>query len=421
MTVRVVNSGYLPSPGLSAARDTRERATLFDLLALALFLWHASGVEQFISSRGGPAPILFQVASFAILFAVVAGRILAKTQVAPERSLFGFSVVVAIFATWNVINFLYGSMSETADALLRNKLVAAMFMVLFAYLLSGERVARVFSVGCAALACLSAFLNLYDLVSSTFSTTAGRAAGLYLNPNIAGFMIPCLGLFAMRGLSPFWRNVVWAIVTVGTIVTFSRAAYLFIIVGTLGLSWLGYLGMRSQRFLFAAILLPVVAAFIYALSTGLIYDLVAASPLAAHLNENAIQRLGGAGVSILENESTTERAGVAAMAFERFLSAPLFGHGFASTYEWDFDQSTHNIYLLSMAEGGVVGLIVYLTLIGYLSLRARGIAVLVAAIVLLQGLFNHNILDDLQQALVVGALAAIGASARHDRPRTPLE
>jgi O-antigen ligase len=278
-------------------------------------------------------------------------------------------------------------MSERAVDLLRSHVIAAVFMVLFAHLLSGERTARAFSIGCAALACLGAFLNMYDLATGAFSTTAGRAAGFYMNPNVAGFMIPCLGIFAMRSLSAFWRNLVWAIVVVGTIITFSRAAYLFLIV-------------------------PLVAAFVYALSTGLLYELVAASPLAGHLNENAIQRLGGAGMSVLENESTTERAGVAAMAFELFLSSPLVGHGFASTFEWALGQSTHNIYLLSMAEGGLVGLIVYLTLIGYLSLRARGIAVLVAAIVLLQGLFNHNILDDLQQALVIAGLAAIGAGAR---------
>jgi O-antigen ligase len=414
MTVQVTSSAFIPRSSFGPARPApaRERATLFDLLALALFLWHASAAEQFLFTQGGPAPILFQATSLAILAGVVAGRILARARVAPGGVLFGFCVVVVITVAWNVINFLYGSMSERAVDLLRSHVIAAVFMVLFAHLLSGERTARAFSIGCAALACLGAFLNMYDLATGAFSTTAGRAAGFYMNPNVAGFMIPCLGIFAMRSLSAFWRNLVWAIVVVGTIITFSRAAYLFLIVGTLGLSWLGYLGWRSQRFLFAAILVPLVAAFVYALSTGLLYELVAASPLAGHLNENAIQRLGGAGMSVLENESTTERAGVAAMAFELFLSSPLVGHGFASTFEWALGQSTHNIYLLSMAEGGLVGLIVYLTLIGYLSLRARGIAVLVAAIVLLQGLFNHNILDDLQQALVIAGLAAIGAGAR---------
>jgi hypothetical protein len=303
-------------------------------------------------------------------------------------------------------------MDQVAGDLFRGRLIAAVFMGLFAYLLSGERISHALCFACAALACLGSVLDIYDLLVPTFSTTAGRAAGFYLNPNISGFMIPCLGLFAMPALSRAARHVVWALVVVGTVVTFSRAAYIFLIVGTVGLSWLGYLGWKSQRFLFAAIAVPAVGLFLYALSSGLLYDLVAASPLAGHLNENAIQRLGGGGMSILENESTTERAGVAALAIEQFFASPLIGHGFGFTQDWEFGQSTHNMYLLVMTEGGVIGLIIYLTLIGYVSRQARDVGVLVALIILLHGFFNHNILDDLQQALVVGALVGIGASAR---------
>ena len=421
MTMTIGSNACFTPPRIDG-QGAQGRATVVDLIVLALFMWHASGVEQYIISQDGPAPLLFQVFSFGVLSLVVIGRILARAPVFGGRadSLFGFVVVLAIYAAWTYVNYLYGSMSEIAGEFLRSRLIAAVFMILFAYLLSGERIARALCVACAAVACLGAALDVYDLLVPTFSTTAGRAAGFYMNPNIAGFMIPCLGLFAMPGLSRTARHVVWAIVTVGAIVTFSRAAYIFLVVGTVGLSWLGYLGWRSHRFLFAAIVLPAVAVFLYALSSGALYDLVAASPFASHLNGNAIQRLGGGDVSYLENDSTTERRGVALLAVEQFLASPLIGHGFAFTQEWDFGQSTHNMYLLALAEGGVVGLVVYLTLIGYVSLQARNIGALVALIILLQGLFNHNILDDLQQALVLGALAGIGASARRVLPLSPI-
>lgn len=412
MTMAMGNDAFFPPR--AGGQRTYVRATVIDLIVLALFMWHASGVEQYIIKQDGPAPIAFQAVSFGILSLIVVGRILARAPIYGGRGdkLYGFAVLLAITAAWTYINYLYGTMDQVASDLLRARLVAVVFMGLFAYLLSGERLSRALCFACATLACLGSALDIYDLLEPTFSTTAGRAAGFYMNPNIAGFMIPCLGLFAMPGLPRVARHIVWTIVVVGTVVTFSRAAYVFLAVGTLGLSWLGYLGWKSQRFLFAAIVLPAVAVFLYALSSGLIYDLVAASPLAAHLNENAIQRLGGAGMSILENESTTERTGVAAFAIEKFLTSPIIGHGFAYTQDWDFGQSTHNMYLLAMAEGGIVGLIVYLTLIGYLSRQARGVGVLVVLIILLQGVFNHNILDDLQQALVIGVLAGIGASAR---------
>jgi O-antigen ligase len=219
----------------------------------------------------------------------------------------------------------------------------------------------------------------------------------------------------MPALPRWGRYLLWAMVAVGTVVTFSRAAYLFLIVATIGLTWLGYLGSRRRRFLFPALALALAAAFVLALSTGALYAAVAASPLGPHLNDNAIQRLGGGERSALENDSTTQRAELVALALEHFARSPLIGSGFNATSDWEIDQSTHNIYLLFMVEGGLIGLGVYLLLLGYLTLRARDVGVLLALLIALQGLFNHNLLDDLQQSLVFAALMIVGTAWRPEQ------
>jgi O-antigen ligase len=407
--------------GVSAPR-LGARATILDSLAIVLFLWHASGVEQYLISQGGPAPILFQAASLGLLGGVIAFRALAGVPITAGRSreLFVFAGVMALYMVWTVIDYLYGAPSPEAEDLLRSKIIAALFILIFPYVFSDLRVKHAFGLGCGVLACFGAGLNVFDLVTSTFSTTAGRAAGFYLNPNIAGFMIPCLGLIAMPALPRWGRYLVWAMVVVGTVVTFSRAAYLFLIVATIGLTWLGYLGSRRRRFLFPALALALSAAFVLALSTGALYTVVAASPLGPHLNENAIQRLGGGEQSALENDSTTQRAELVALALEHFSRSPLIGSGFNATNDWEIDQSTHNIYLLFMVEGGLIGLGVYLLLLGYLTFRARDVGVLLALLVALQGLFNHNLLDDLQQSLVFAALMIVGTAWRPEQDRAAM-
>jgi O-antigen ligase len=397
----------------------RARATVLDGLAIMLFLWHASGIEQYLISQGGPAPILFQAASLGLLCGVITFRALARVPITAGRSreLLVFAGILALYAAWTVIDYLYGAPSPEADDLLRSKIIAVLFILIFPYVFSDLRVKYAFGLGCGFLACFGAGMNVFDLLTSTFSTTAGRAAGFYLNPNIAGFMIPCLGLIAMPALSRWGRYLVWAMVVVGTVVTFSRAAYLFLIVGTIGLTWLGYLGSRRRRYLFPVLALALAAAFVVALSTGALYSAVAASPLGPHLNENAIQRLGGGEQSALENDSTTQRAELVTLALEHFARSPLIGSGFNATNDWEIDQSTHNIYLLFMVEGGLIGLGVYLLLLSYLTFRARDVGVLLALLIALQGLFNHNLLDDLQQSLVFAALMIIGTAWRPAQDR----
>jgi hypothetical protein len=279
MTMRATLGPVFAPQGVSAP-GRGARVTVLDGLAILIFLWHASGVEQYLIAKGGPAPILFQAGSLSLLCGVIAFRALARIPLTAGRSreLFVFAGIMALYMVWTFIDYLYGAASQEADELLRSKLVAALFILIFPYVFSDLRMIRAFCLGCGFLACLGAGLNVFDLVTSTFSTTAGRAAGFYLNPNIAGFMIPSLGLIAMPALSRWWRYFVWALVVIGAVVTFSRAAYLFLIVGTLGLFWLGYLGSRKHRYLFAGLALPVAAAFVLALSTGTLYAVVAASP-----------------------------------------------------------------------------------------------------------------------------------------------
>ena len=93
--------------------------------------------------------------------------------------------------------------------------------------------------------------------------------------------------------------------------------------------------------------------------------------------------------------------------WEKYLEVgnPYLGYGLAFTHEWDFRVGTHNMYLMHLIEGGVIGLALYLGLIIWMIISRQGIARLMAVNLAIYSLFSHNILDSPGRVFFIALIA----------------
>ena len=145
-----------------------------------------------------------------------------------------------------------------------------------------------------------------------------------------------------------------------------------------GLVFLKYKSEYIKEFLISNIILVIIAAFFGTQFTPSIFNVVARSQ---NNQSEAVTQVGGTALETGGTESGTIRKIVWQGAFEIWKHYPIFGTGvetFAYSYyqyrpvahnltsEWDYIYNkAHNEYLNFMANTGTVGIIAYLTMIGF--------------------------------------------------------
>ena len=218
----------------------------------------------------------------------------------------------------------------------------------------------------------------------------GRAAGLYLNPNIAGqallMMLACL----MQSGSPK-KNIIPTIISfIGLLLTLSRGGLVAWAVLVLAATVMG----RLPRWF--SIVLGVLAVTIV-FAGGVLLD--AFSILLPTENLDALNRVAwmlGQGGS--NYAWANDRDYLAAYSWQQFLRAPMLGHGLGYTLAWSAGTGTHNLILRHLVEYGVCGLLL-LPLFLVFSVRSsapnsdRYWLWVVAGVALLLGMFSHNMLE----------------------------
>ena len=123
------------------------------------------------------------------------------------------------------------------------------------------------------------------------------------------------------------------------------------------------------------------------------------------------------------DDSIEDRIYPAIRAWEMFLDAPITGKGVGVTSRPSLGDGTHNMYLLLMAEQGVVGLLLYLSLIGLLTWRGWTLShepgdplavdvgramLLYAAFIAVYGFFSHSILEEPHGIFLMAFITAAG-------------
>ena len=218
-----------------------------------------------------------------------------------------------------------------------------------------------------------------------------RAYGSFGSPNILGAFLAValvLGLILYlesRPLQKIYLTLGQSLILIGLILSFSRGAWAAAVVGIIGVAV--YYAKRGLGYRFMILKQQI----FYTLVVGTLAFIL--TPLFAVRFDTGYR---------LEARSMTERVSQNREAFAVFKKHPVFGVG-PGVYTYYLSvvhpglpsysyQPVHNIYLLILVEWGLVGLIFWFGVFGYLAVlvhkkRPEFLPVILA--ILLAGVFDH--------------------------------
>lgn len=235
----------------------------------------------------------------------------------------------------------------------------------------------------------SIFFNLLDyvrpeLMDFGYDLVRGRASGLYFNANVSAtflcMLIPITCFFLPRLQRYFW----YAAAFCGVLVTFSRGGTITLLVAISLTEFFKHQEDARRRFAGAASATAqlVVAAVLLALmSSSLIGFLI--TELAPYLEENTRARL-------MFSVTTDDRYYLIMRGLEAFYNAPLFGHGVGYTREWIYGGSTHNMFVLLLAEQGILGGLWMLAFLAVVGAYGGPFGLITLIMFSVSAMFSHN-------------------------------
>ncbi len=305
------------------------------------------------------------------------------------------------------MSYLLGSQTDLATSALAAAGLGVLTMLVFLVIFADAGALAAASGALVGVTLFAVALNLFEVFRpGTFSLFVGRAAGFYLNPNIASSAIVYGLILGINAIAP--RHRPWYVFATGAgvLATLSRSGLLCWTLAV-GLLWFSGIVRLSWRMWVVAIVIGVLG--LAAVPRGVLslaWDFVALS------SGSQFSRLGfdGSG-AVFGSTSVTERVEVARAAVEMFADHPFLGGGPGATVEWAHRQSTHNMYLRFLAELGILGLFVYpgllLAAVWRTPHRLRSRAATFGVVWLTYGLFTHNEFENRHGLVAVAFLAAL--------------
>lgn len=298
--------------------------------------------------------------------------------------------------------------SEAAGIELRRRLVAIGYLGIVWLVLQQPGALTVARWATLAATLLGVAMNLYEFFHpGTFSVVTGRAAGLYLNPNISGAALVLGMLVSSRLLPPALQVGTVLLIEAGILATFSRAALLggLLFGASILVAPIRKLGVgRSLALIVAGIALS--AALV---GLSLISQRSELEPLRM---EVITDRLGMFNPHGHEDTSSKERAELIEDALQVADQHLIVGAGLGSNRFLERKSGSHNQYLDHMAQHGLIGALILpllaMALVLGAPIDARSDARRFALFLLFWGLFSHNILDELYLLTAVAIQATHG-------------
>lgn len=386
---------------------------------LILLSYLASSIDGWFYQDFGILPLYGELVILGYLIAQIA---VSATITGENRKEIAQPTIVIIgaiglYALWTAASYIYSPQGEAVTDILVQRIKTALFLIVLIIFFADQRARASFTALTVAIVLASSAIVTYDFIEPTFSSVPGRGAGFFLNSNDAGAALVLLGLVATTRSPLPITYVIWSAVAIGVLATFSRSAWLLLVVAIFALSVTGKLGGGRGRFIFIGVVLLVFAVVFALYLSGDLYLFVANSPIAEFLDPNTLARLGARGVA-LDDYSSIEREDVLSLGFQYFFSSPFLGHGVGATHVWEESVSTHNMIALLGAELGILGIIAYLAIIGTLLARGSTEGRIIGTIFLIWGMTTHNQLDDPNTIIAIAfAIASIPLARPHvDHP-----
>jgi len=307
-----------------------------------------------------------------------------------------------VFLCYSLFNFLYSSQSaEVQQVLIQNiQSTALLFSFIVIIQQSGTRNVRLVLLTILFFAVL---INFFDFISPTWSKVPGRAAGLYTNPNASGKVLLFLMVASIPLVPLRYRLLFCLFVGFGILVTFSRSTWVLWVIALMGLAGSGDIVLKNKGISFVLMGL-LSGAIVYSLLTGGLYSLLADSGAAQYLKPQTIARLGGDRSALAGDASIVSRAEVAKLAWNVFQEYPWLGAGLGYTREWGHILP-HNMYLMMAAEGGVLGLAVFVALIIALWHNTDSVGKIIIVLFALKSMSSHNMLDQPTMLILLALIA----------------
>jgi O-antigen ligase len=337
----------------------------------------------------GPAPI-----QLVVLFAGAAAALVILNVRAPlpllRSALLAWVLLFALMTTaWAIVT----PSSPAATEAMRERYRAAGFLVAFAVFFDDPRARKVGTLAVAAAVVFASCLNVAELfglvrfVGQEDVRVGGRAAGLYVNANDAAMAIVFGLAIAISRLPRTWRVPLLVVGAAGVAPTFSRGAALCLVALIAFTVWRKQIGLWPVALACAAVVLFVTA---NADDVARLLDDLLTADTRARLH------FGG---------GDSDRLGLARGAWQMFADSPLVGHGLGAMTQSQ-GQHAHNQFLLLAGDYGVLGLLAFPALALAL-VTTHPLAAPFALVLMLAGLFSHNLLEH-HDVLLAIALAAMG-------------
>lgn len=329
-----------------------------------------------------------------------------------------FSSYIGYFAIIGIMAPFVGD-SETSELLrwfLQTLYVLNAYIITYIALCDKKRFV-IFSNILIAMGVLLAFINFMEFIGVSFfrlSDTPGRSAGLHRNPNLSGSAILDCLLVSFLYTSP-WANVVRVFMLVGIYTTFSRAAFLKVL---LLLSYYIF----SQRKQFNKRTVGTLLLFATIIFMAIQGDLLVSLSNDRNVTK-MLTRITDASVGNFGDRSAQFRKDAIFMSIRSFFDSPIIGNGINSSRESGY--LPHNQLLFVLVEHGLFGMCFYLAYLwqNYRALRnlpKNSFSFLVFMLYisqLIEMFFSHN-LYHMRCYIIVTAMISAGTIAGRDVSNT---
>jgi hypothetical protein len=387
-----------------------------DALVIGFVLWFGSYAPLYAFLAHGLKPLYSYIALIALaaFYAIARGAAIGSLDILREKRIRWFLVWLIAYVAYGALSFQEGSQSDIAVQVLITLIEMVMLGFAFSALMVNARRLRLVGGAFVLLAIFDIAIFVLDFFHPTFTKVPGRAAGFYVDPNVAAYALSLIMLCAIETVPRRLRWLFLLACGLGVLLTFSRSGW--IVWGT-GVAWMGWQSeSRSgiKKIVVAAASVVLGFGFLATVFFGGLGSFLMNTPIGSHLDANTLARLG-VGAASLSGHSADLHQEEIWYSFSQISQQPLFGHGLGYVYEWGLPVGPHDVYLRFLVEGGVCGLVFYLLLIWLLWSMSRGIDRVLVLQIIIASFFNHNILEIPTVILVMTFLLARAGMRRYER------
>ncbi|PIG91486.1 O-antigen ligase family protein [Gloeocapsopsis sp. IPPAS B-1203] len=378
------------------------------ILAVGAVILFFSDIDLYFFRTGqAPAPVmlvfLFGFASLPLLLSIFS-----------RIDFFSAPIVTwcSSYLLVSLLSFLIFLSSDAGYQELRLRILSVLFFLIMLLIFSRYRAvqssARYTTIIVGIMGVLN---NIYELLNPLVFgglNDTGRPAGFYVDPNRTGCALVLSMIFGTGLVPQKYRPYFIAFIGLGILLTFSRGAILGWILVIL-------IFLKQKVITKNQLIYWLIGTGIIVIGLGLLSS--------NFININQLPYGVRERLEWFENPTASEHSADSRMAiliagWQLFIQSPLWGNGIASTIDWSYRISTHNMYLVFMVDHGFLGILILPLFVYAVTYPTRGenryVALSFAILILLWGLFSHTILEDRFILLSFALMATLNVTSQQE-------